>query len=188
MLPVLVCRSHYRNWYTMRWEVCLCQAFVGVLYLPEKEAITRMTMQQSVIIHRPAGDIFTYMIDSEPMVDWSSVVIAVRTTPSGLMQGGGRLRITTRFLGQWMETIYEVIECQPASHLTFKGTTGMFPCVFSYQFDATETGTIVSLEAIMSLHLQGGMLGLPEAVVENIVKRQIQHDLLTLKDVLENIA
>jgi hypothetical protein len=29
------------------------------------------------------------------------------------------------------------------------------------------------------------MLGLTEAVVENIVKRQIQHDLLTLKDVLE---
>jgi hypothetical protein len=29
------------------------------------------------------------------------------------------------------------------------------------------------------------MLGLSEAVLENIVTRQIQHDLLTLKDVLE---
>ena len=38
---------------------------------------------------------------------------------------------------------------------------------------------------MLPLYLQGGMLGLPEAVVENIVKRQIQHDLLTLKDVLE---
>ncbi len=84
-----------------------------------------------------------------------------------------------------METTYEVIECQPHSHLTFKGTTGIDPCVFSYQFDATGGGTIVSLEAMLPLHLQGGMLGLPEAVVENIVKRQIQHDLLTLKDVLE---
>jgi hypothetical protein len=142
-------------------------------------------MQQSVIIQRPAEDIFTSMTDGEHMVDWSGVVIAVRTAPCGLMQGGSRLRVSTRFLGRWMETNYEVIECQPGSHLTFKGTTGIDPCVFSYQFDATGGGTIVSLEAILPLHLQGGMLGLPEAVLENIVKRQLQHDLLTLKDVLE---
>jgi hypothetical protein len=45
--------------------------------------------------------------------------------------------------------------------------------------------TSVSLEAMMSLYLQAGMLGLTEAVLETIVTRQIQHDLLTLKDVLE---
>jgi predicted thioesterase len=144
-----------------------------------------MTMKQSVIIHRPAEDIFTYMIASEHMVDWSSVVIAVRTAPSGPIQGGTTLRITTRFLGQWRETSYEVIECQAASHLTFKGMTGIVPCVFACHLDATETGTIVSLEARLSLTTQGWMLGLTEAVLENIVKRQLQHDLLTLKDVLE---
>jgi uncharacterized membrane protein len=142
-------------------------------------------MKQSVIIHRPAGDIFTYLTDGEHLVDWSSVVLAVRATPSGPIQGGSRLRITSQFLGRWMETTYEVVECQPASHLTFKGTTGIDPCVFSFQFDATGEGTNVSLEVIMSLHLQGGMLGLSEAVLENIVRRQIQHDLLSLKDVLE---
>lgn len=142
-------------------------------------------MKQNVIIHRPAEDIFTYMIDGEHLVDWSSVVLAVRVAPSGPMQGGSRLRITSQFLGRWMETSYEVIECQPHFHLTFKSTTGIDPCVFSYQFDATGAGTIVSLEVMLSLSLQGGMLGLPEAVVENIVTRQIQHDLLTLKDVLE---
>ncbi len=87
-----------------------------------------------------------------------------------------------------METTYEVIECQPGSHLTFKSTTGIDPCVFSYQFDETGEGTIVTLEVMLSLSLQGEMLGLSEAVVENMVKRQIQHDLLTLKDVLETIA
>jgi hypothetical protein len=113
-------------------------------------------MKQSVNIHRPAADIFTYLTDGEHMVDWSSVVIAVRTTPSGPIQGGSRLRITTRFLGRWMETTYEVVECQPHSHLTLKGKTGILPCVFSYQFDTTGRGTIVSLEAIMPLYLQGG--------------------------------
>ena len=142
-------------------------------------------MKQSVFIHRPAADIFTYLTESEHLVDWCSVVIAVRTDPCGPIQGGSRLRITSQFLGRWMETTYEVIECQPHSHLTFKGTTGIDPCVFSFQFDATEGGTTVSLEAILSLHLQAGVLGLPEAVLENIVKRQIQHDLLALKDVLE---
>jgi uncharacterized membrane protein len=142
-------------------------------------------MKQSVFIHRSADDIFTYLTSSEHLVDWSSVVIAVRTDPCGPIQGGSRLRIATRFLGRWMETTYEVVECQPASHLTFKGTTGIVPCVFSYQFDATGGGTNVSLEVLMSLHLQAGMLGLSEAVLESMVRRQIQHDLLTLKDVLE---
>jgi uncharacterized membrane protein len=142
-------------------------------------------MEQSVIIHRPAGDIFTYLTESEHLLDWSSVVIAVRADPCRPLQGGSRLRVTARFLGRWRETSYEVIECQPHSHLTFKGTTGIDPCVFSYQFDATGGGTTVSLEAMLSLSLQAGMLGLSEAVLENIVTRQIQHDLLTLKDVLE---
>jgi ubiquinone/menaquinone biosynthesis C-methylase UbiE len=39
--------------------------------------------------------------------------------------------------------------------------------------------------AAMTASEEAGMLGLPEAVVESIVKRQIQHDLLALKDVLE---
>lgn len=142
-------------------------------------------MKQSVIIHRPAEDIFTYLTESEHLVDWSSVVIAVRADPCGPIQGGSRLRITTQFLGRWRETSYEVIECQPHSHLTFKGTTGIDPCVFSYQLDGTEAGTSVSLEVIMPLPLQAGILELTETVVETIVKRQIQHDLLTLKDVLE---
>jgi Polyketide cyclase / dehydrase and lipid transport len=145
-------------------------------------------MKQSVFIHRPAGDIFTYLTAGEHLVDWSSVVLAVRADPCGPIQGGSRLRITTQFLGRWMETTYEVVECQPASHLTFKGTTGIEPCVFSYQFETTGGGTSVSLESLVSLHLQAGILGLPEAVVETIVKRQIQHDLLTLKDVLETRA
>jgi hypothetical protein len=87
-----------------------------------------------------------------------------------------------------METTFEVIECQPHSHLTLKSTTGIVPCVFSYQFNATGGGTSVSLESLVSLHLQAGILGLPEAVLESIVKRQIQHDLLTLKNVLETRA
>lgn len=144
-------------------------------------------MEQSVIIHRPAEDIFAYITDGENMLDWSSVVIAVRTAPSGPMQGGTRLRITTRFLGRWMEAIYEVIECQPGFHLTLKSTTGIAPCVFSYQFDATEGGTIVSLETMVPLHLIRGVLGLSESVVEKVLRRQIKHDLLTLKDVLDEL-
>jgi uncharacterized membrane protein len=146
---------------------------------------TQLTMKQSVYIQRPTEDIFTYMTAGEHLADWSSAVIGVRTTPSGLLHGGSRLRLTTRFLGQWLETTFEVVECQPSSHLTFKSTTGIVPCVFSYQFDATRRGTLISLETIISLHPQAGRPGFGEGVIGKIVKRQIQHDLLTLKDVME---
>jgi len=61
------------------------------------------------------------------------------------------------------------------------------PCLFCYQFEPVEDrGTIVSQEAV--IHLTGSMLGLEEPVVTRVVRRQLEHDLLTLKDLLEASA
>ena len=58
---------------------------------------------------------------------------------------------------------FEIVECEPGRSLTIK-----------------------SQEAV--IHLTGSMLGLEEPVVTRVVRRQLEHDLLTLKDLLEASA
>jgi len=145
-----------------------------------------MSVKQSVVINLPTEEIFAYMSDFENLIDWSSAVIAVRKSSPGAIQVGATMQSTTRILGRWLEMTFEVIECEPSRSLTIKSIAGVAPCHFCYQFEPVEDGgTNVSLEAV--IHPRG-ILGLAESVVTNVVRRQIEHDLLTLKDMLEASA
>ena len=94
------------------------------------------------------------------------------------------MRCTIRFLGRWFEISFEIVECKPNRYLTIKSISGVAPCLISYQFEPVEGGgTNVSLEQVT--HIMGGFLGLTEPVVTGTISRQLKHDLLTLKDLLE---
>ncbi len=146
-----------------------------------------MKIRQSVAINMPAEEIFAYMSDLENLVDWSGATIAVRKISPGELHVGATLRNTMRFLGRWMDITFEIVEYEPGRCLTIKSLSGATPCLFCYQFEPTgDGGTNVSLETV--IHLTGRILGLADSVVTNIVRRQIKHDLLTLKDMLEASA
>jgi uncharacterized membrane protein len=146
--------------------------------------LLKMNVKQSVFINRTAEEIFAYMSDIENLVDWSSVIISTRKISPGEIHVGATLRNTIRFLGKWLDITFEVVEYEPSRYLTLKSIAGVTPCLFSYQFEPTEDGgTIVSQGTI--IHLTGAILDLTEPVVTNVVRRQLEHDLLTLKDILE---
>jgi uncharacterized membrane protein len=146
--------------------------------------VKAMKTTQSVAINLPADQIFAYMVDLENLVDWSGATIAVRKISPGALHVGATLRTTIRFLGRWMDIPFEVVEFEPGRCLTIKSLSGATPCLFCYQLEPNaDGGTSVSLETV--IQLTGGMLGLADSVVTNVVRRQIKHDLLTLKDVLE---
>jgi len=149
--------------------------------------LIQMNVKQSIVINLPVEDIFAYMSDLENLVDWSSVTITVRNISPGAIHVGATVRSTIRFLGRWSDMTFEIVECEPGRSLTIKSIAGVAPCLFCYQFEPVEDrGTIVSQEAV--IHLTGSMLGLEEPVVTRVVRRQLEHDLLTLKDLLEASA
>src|SRR5947208_6360467 len=146
-----------------------------------------MKVKQSVVINLPTEEIFAYMSDLENLVDWSSVVIAIRKISPGAMHVGATVRSTIRFLGRWLDMTFEIVEHEPGRYLTIKSVSGVTPCLFCYQFEPDQNGgTKVSQEAV--IHLTGGILGLEEPVATKVVRRQLEHDLLTLKDILEGRA
>jgi len=145
-----------------------------------------MNIKQSVVIDLAAEDIFAYMSDLENQADWSSVVIMVRNISPGVLHVGTRVRSTIRFLGRWLDMVFEVVECEPGRSLTIKSIAGVAPCYFCYHLEPVEDGvTTVSQEAMIQL---SGMLGLEEPAVMRVISRQMEHDLLTLKDLLEASA
>jgi uncharacterized membrane protein len=143
--------------------------------------------RHSVFINLPAEEIFAYLSNFENLLDWSGSTIAIRKTSPGTLQVGATVRSTNRLLGKWMEITFEIVEYEPGRYLTIKSLSGTTPCHFCYQFEpCANGGTSVCLEAV--IQLTGGMLGLSESALTNVVRRQIEHDLLTLRDVLEASA
>jgi len=144
-----------------------------------------MKVEQSIIINLPPEEIFAYVSNLENLADWCSVVISARKTSSAEMLIGTTVRCTIRILGRWLDTTFEIVECVPNRYLTIKSITGVAPSLICYRFESVEgSGTNVSLEEI--IYFLGGILGLAEPVVISIIRRQVAHDLLTLKDLLES--
>ena len=144
-----------------------------------------MKVEQSVFINLPPEEIFAYLSNLENLADWCSVVIYARKISSEEMLIGTTVRCTIQILGRWLDTTFEIVECVPNRYLTIKSITGVAPSLICYRFESVEGGgTNVSLEEI--IYFLGGLLGLAEPVVTSIIRRQVAHDLLTLKDLLES--
>jgi carbon monoxide dehydrogenase subunit G len=144
----------------------------------------KMKVERSIVINLPAEEIFAYVTDVDNLAEWSSAVIAVRKTSPGTMCVGETFRGTIRFLGRSLDTTFDIVEFEPGHHLTIKSTSGVAPCVFCYRFVPVEGGeTNVTLEA--AIQVTGEPVKLAEPVLAGVVRRQIEHDLLTLKDLLE---
>jgi hypothetical protein len=143
-----------------------------------------MEFKQSVVIDLPPEEIFAYMSDLENVADWSSVVISARKISQESMHVGATVRCTIRFLARWFDISFELVECQPSCYLTIKSISGITHCLISYRLEPVEGGrTNVLSEQV--IHSTGGFLGLAEPVTTNMIRRQVEHDLLTLKDILE---
>ena len=143
-----------------------------------------MKIERSLVINLCAEEIFDYMADIDNLVEWSGTVVTIRKTTAGAISAGATLRCTSRFLGRWQETTYELVEFEPGHLFTLKSISSLAPSNFSYRLEQTEPGkTNVSVEAL--IEPMEGYMGLDEVVVVSAVCRQIENDLYTIRDILE---
>ena len=143
-----------------------------------------MKIERSLVINLSAEKIFDYMADIDNWVEWSTAIIAIRKTTPGAICAGAILRCTSRFLGRWQETTFELVEFEPGYLFTIKSISGLAPSIFSYRLEQTEPDkTNVFVEALIE-HMEGN-LGLDEVVIEGAICRQIENELHTIRDILE---
>jgi uncharacterized membrane protein len=134
-------------------------------------------VEDTVEINRPADEVFRYVSDPDNLPTWAGVVVEVRR------DGGDRFTLVQKFLGRRFETPCEVIASEPSRRHVFRSTGGPIPLTFTYILEPSGAGTRFTQTGEGE---PGSFFGLVGPLFEKAAKRQVHHDLETLKDVLES--
>ena len=139
-------------------------------------------IEHSVVINRPVEDVFAFVANVENNPQWQSGVLEAHKTsqgPAGVGSTGIEVR---KFMGQRIESSFEVTEYEKNTKFSFKITSGPIPMEGTETFESVQGGTRVHLA------FQGearGLFSLTEPIMGQMLRRLIKADCSNLKDLLE---
>lgn len=139
--------------------------------------------QAEVIINRPAEEVFSYVTEGENAPKWNSAVRQVKKTSEGPVGVGATYWMSRQLPEGLVENTFQVIEYEPPRHYSIKVTSGPTPFLYRYRFDPEGAGTRLVLSAEGEL---GGVAGLFSPITSTFVKRGVEANLRTMKDLLES--
>ena len=147
----------------------------------------RIKARQRVFIQRPAEEIFTYLSDLEHMTSWSSALVSIHKMTPEAICAGTLVQSTLSICDKRLEMIFEIVEYEPHSCLSFKSISGCTPCLVCYQFEPGEDGgTTLSVDVMLQLIEES--CDLEEPIITYEIHRLLAYDLRTFKDMLESRA
>ena len=138
-----------------------------------------------VIINRPMEDVFSFITDMNNHAEWQTGVIESRVTSEGSVQVGSTYRYVTQMLGRHIRTEGEVITCDPNKGFFYRSTEAPFQIVGGYTFEKANGGTKVTQRIVADIE---GFFRLAQPIVVRTTKRNLESNLLTLKELLESQA
>ncbi|MDD1678511.1 MAG: SRPBCC family protein, partial [Methanomicrobiales archaeon] len=129
----------------------------------------------SVDIHRPVGQVFTYVANGEHGSAWNSAVQEVAPLTTVPAQKGSRYRMIRDLPIGRVENVYEIIEFVPDQVLTIQIVSGPNPFIYRYHFSEKGGVTTIALHGEVApegLHEVLGARGrlIPEAMLARLVK------------------
>jgi|SRR5579859_5235561 len=134
----------------------------------------------SVHIKRPVAEVFEYLNDPAKMPEWNSTL--EEATPSETpVKVGTRIRLRARMLGRKIEGTTEVVEYEPNKRVVHR-LDRPFPVKSITTFQAENGGTRL---VGASEGQPGGFFKLGEPILARIVKKQLQAQFETAKEILE---
>ncbi len=142
-----------------------------------------INVEDSIIIHRPIGEVFAYVSDLTNAPEWQTGLLEVRKTTAETLGIGTQFTFIRKFLGRKLEASNEFTEYTPNKVVTFRTTSGPISVEASYLFEVTPEGTKVTCRMEMQ---PGGFSRLAEPLIAASVKREMRAEFGYLKDLLEN--
>jgi uncharacterized protein YndB with AHSA1/START domain len=137
-------------------------------------------MEFSIHIDRPVAEVFEYLADPTKLSEWSSIIDEARPSETPI-RVGTKVRTRAKILGRKLESDYEVIEYQVNKRFVTK-TNRPFPLTRADTYQSEGGGTRVVLAAEAE---PGGFFRLGEPILARIMKKQIEAELNTVKELLE---
>ena len=144
-----------------------------------------MHLEYTIVIDQPVKKVFDYVSNPANLPEWQGPPTEIRdlqeTTP-GQLREGDRFTTVLQFLGRRYETPTEVSTYEPNRRLSYRGTGGPVPTQMTFTFDEVSGGTRFTHSQDIEPR---GFFGLAESLFEIEARRQLRHDLQTLKDLLQ---
>jgi len=141
-----------------------------------------INLDYSVVIKRPAGEVFAYAADIKKAPNWKARLLEVRRISRGKVKVGAREVHVGKFLGRRFETEVEITEYEPNRKIGFRTISGPLSAEGSLTFESLGSGTKVTLTAVRK---PSGFLKVISPVLSRIAQRQLETDLGKLKELLE---
>ena len=134
----------------------------------------------SLHVNRPVAEVFNYLNDPTKMAEWNPII--EEATPSETpVKVGTRIRTRTRMLGRKIEGTLEVVEYEPNKRVVQKSDEPFpFKVINTFQAENGGTRLVSAVEGE-----PGGFFKLGEPILARIVKKQLQAQFETAKELLE---
>ena len=139
-----------------------------------------ITFETDVRIERPIDEVYAYISDPLNFPRWNSAVEEVREHVRGRSYSMERRLPTGRAVNEM-----EILALERPREFAIRTTSGPTPFLYRYQFLSEGRDTLVKLDAEVELH---GAAGLVPQLARRAVKKGVDENLATLKEVLEKAA
>ena len=133
-------------------------------------------------IKRPVEEVFAYVTNFRNNAKWQPGLIESTQTPDGPAQVGTKVKDVRNFVGQKLESVYEVTELVPNKKVVFKSAGGPIQFQFTQTFEAMPGGTKIVSAVEMEA---GGFFKLAEGMVAGSLKKDFDAGAEKLKALLE---
>ena len=139
-----------------------------------------MRVDGSIVINRTPDEVFAYATDPAHTPEWQSS--ALETSVDGPVQAGASGKEVRKFLGRRMESTMKIEAFEPPRRFALQVTSGPVPFHVEQTVEPDGTGSRVSVTIEGE---PGGFFKLADPLVERAVRRELEGNLATLKDILE---
>ena len=141
-----------------------------------------MKFENSVVIYQPVKRVFDFVTDISNNAKWQTDILELEVTSEGPFELGSTYRCVNRFLGQRIETEGVITDFVPDQVCAFRIYSGQVTGESSYSFEALDGATKFTTRAELDLKI----FRLGSLLLRRKILRQLKHDMLKLKKILEN--
>ncbi len=136
-------------------------------------------------IARSPRDVFEYVIRPEYYPEWAGIVLEAKNVrhPTPGQEGG--YTAVSKFLGRRMELDFRMTVTEQPLTLHLETVGGPVPHSWHYTFEPHGDGTRVTVVVDGE---SGTFFALAAPLVMNVLQREMQTELLTLKNLLETVV
>lgn len=140
-------------------------------------------IENKTFINRPPQDVFEFVTDPANSLKYQSGTSSAEWTSNGAVGVGSTWKAVTRFMGRDIESELQITDWQPPTQNSVKAITGPVPFEMTIKVEPQGEGTLLTQTGQVEL---GGVFKLAEGLTGKQLKKQMEADNQTLKELLES--